>query len=533
MSAVATRQANQRDEAHSSNIAQQQIRGSSLLLAGRVIALGINFLCQVLMVRYLSKSDYGMFSYALSIVTIVQGLVAFGLPDTIARYVPIYQQQREYGKMFGTILIVVASIGLLSCTLILLAWLFPASLLGLLAADQSTLTLLLILAFLIPGDALNLVLNSLFASFARPMAIFWRKSVLIPGLRLLAVVAVMLMGGNVLAFGIGLPLASIVGVVLYGWYFVHLLYREGYIARAKGTRLEWPLREVFGFALPLLSSTIVWHAIDSANVLLLGQLSTLADVATYQAVIPLARITQVVLQTFALLFMPVAAALFARNDHAGQNELYWQTAVWMTIIAFPIFAMLTAFARPMTAFVYGQRYADSALVLALVSAGYFFQTLTGFNNLTLRVHKKLGFLMITDGLAVIVQIAVSLALFPLLGVVGAAIGTTATLFLHNLLMQIGLHRLAGISLPGRDYLRIYAAVVLAAVGLATLGWWLPSGMMTGWWLPLTLLLGGWLSAAITLGLLWISRRVIRIDQLFPEVLRVPGMKLLMHMLTRS
>src|SRR5919198_1404902 len=42
----------------------QHLRGSVLLLFGRVVALGLNFLIQILIVRYLSKSDYGAFAYA-------------------------------------------------------------------------------------------------------------------------------------------------------------------------------------------------------------------------------------------------------------------------------------------------------------------------------------------------------------------------------------------------------------------------------------------------------------------------------------
>ena len=48
---------------------RRQIRGSALLLAGRVLSLGINFAVQVLVVRYLSKEAYGAFVDAISIDT--------------------------------------------------------------------------------------------------------------------------------------------------------------------------------------------------------------------------------------------------------------------------------------------------------------------------------------------------------------------------------------------------------------------------------------------------------------------------------
>lgn len=508
--------------------AAKQIRGSSLLLAGRVIALLLNFAGQVLMVRYLSKDDYGTFAYALSIVTITQGLVAFGLPDTVSRYVPIYRERREYGLMFGVIVVVTLTILSLSAAVVAVCSLRPDLVARLLGADQRSMALIAILIFLVPGDALNLVLNSLFASFARPSAIFWRKSVLIPGLRLLAVGMVIAFGGGVVAFGFGLPTASLIGLLLYAFYFVRLLVREGYFAELRHDGLKLPTREVLSFALPLISSTVVWHAIDSSNVLLLGALGTPADVASYQAVVPLARINQVVGATFATLYIPLAARLFARGERAGTTDLYWQTAIWMMLLCFPIFALTFAFARPMTALVYGERYLDSAPVLALLSLGYFFQTAIGFNNLTLRVHKRLGFLMLTDLAAVAVQIVLSLLLFPRLGAVGAAAATLITLVAHALLMQAGLHRYGAAGGASWGHLRMYGGAALAGLLLGVTGWLLPPEMFAGWRLIATVGLAAVVAGLASVALLRVGRDVIHIEQLFPELTRLPVIRTLLR-----
>ena len=50
---------------------RSQVRGSSLLLAGRLVAMAINYATQILIIRYLSKSDYGAFAYALSMVAVL------------------------------------------------------------------------------------------------------------------------------------------------------------------------------------------------------------------------------------------------------------------------------------------------------------------------------------------------------------------------------------------------------------------------------------------------------------------------------
>src|SRR5574342_386937 len=87
--------------------ARRQIRGSSLLLVGQLLAKGVNFGIQVMIVRYLSRSDYGAFAYGLSIVALGESIATFGLDRAITRYVPIYHEQRDYNKMFGTLFMVV------------------------------------------------------------------------------------------------------------------------------------------------------------------------------------------------------------------------------------------------------------------------------------------------------------------------------------------------------------------------------------------------------------------------------------------
>ena len=54
------------------------IRGSSLLTVGRVIAMVLNFIVQVITVRCLMKADYGAFAYGLSIASMGASVAVFG-----------------------------------------------------------------------------------------------------------------------------------------------------------------------------------------------------------------------------------------------------------------------------------------------------------------------------------------------------------------------------------------------------------------------------------------------------------------------
>ena len=55
------------------------LRGSSLMLVGRVLSMVSTFVAQVIVVRYLTKEDFGHFAYAWSVVLLLQSVLALGL----------------------------------------------------------------------------------------------------------------------------------------------------------------------------------------------------------------------------------------------------------------------------------------------------------------------------------------------------------------------------------------------------------------------------------------------------------------------
>ncbi len=497
-------------ETHSATA--RHIRGSSLLLVGKILAQIMEFGAQVLLVRALSKADYGAFSYALSFALLCKGIAMFGLPDTLSRFVPLYREHRQHDRLLGALALAFATVFGLGLVMaaglnigINVFHIRPTD-------DPAALALLAIMAFLIPIEALDGLLTNLFAAFASPRVIFFRQSVLGPGLRLVLVLALTALQADVLFLTVGYLLVSLLGVALYGVMFARLLREQGWLAGLRLRVLRYPAREIYGFAIPLLASVLVWLVIESSDALLLGYFHDTEAVASFRAVLPMARLNQGVILTFALLYTPLAARLYARRDHGALADLYWQTALWMTVLSLPIFLLTFCFAGPMTVQVYGARYADSVPIMALLSLGYFFHTVLGFNGLTLKVYGRLRFTVAADVAATVVNVIVNLALIPSYGALGAAVGSATTLVLHNLFKQYGLWRYTGISLFRRQYTAVYGAA--AVVSLLLLGLQitiLPES------LPLALLLG----ALGSLAVLAVSWRALAVKQMFPELTRWP------------
>jgi O-antigen/teichoic acid export membrane protein len=490
---------------------RRHIRGSSLLLVGKVLSAGTNFGIQIMIVRYLAKADYGAYAYALAIVSAGQSVAVLGLDRAISRFLPIYDERGEHGKLLGTLLMVAGTIAGVGLAFVL----FVASLRDLVAGGigdgRHATAVLLILILLAPIQALDDMLMGAFAVFSKARAIFFRKHVLGPMLRLAAVTAVILNNGDVRALAAAAVSAAALGVTIYGAMLVATLRRDGVLRRMRASRIEVPVREVFGFAFPLLAVDALFMLQNTANVVMLAQFGSAADVADYRAVQPAAHLNVLVMTSFTLLFTPLASRLFARGDRAGVNELYWRTAIWIAVCSFPMFAATFAVAGPITIGMFGARYEGSGTILALLALGYYCNAALGFNGLTLRVYGLVRYVVVISVVAAVLNVLLNLVLIPSHGAVGAAIATAGTMIGHNILKQAGLRRGTGISVFDRRHGRVYVVIIAATALLLVAQRTLSPGPL------LAIALVTVVSAAVVV----LTRRSLRVGDMFPELLQVP------------
>src|ERR1044072_442940 len=103
-------------------VTRKQIRGSSPLPGVPFISLGMNFAIQILIVRYLSKADYGSWAYVVSLVSLRGSIGAFGLDRSATRFIPIYDEEKQYDKLWGTIVMVTGTILSIGLGLVLLVY---------------------------------------------------------------------------------------------------------------------------------------------------------------------------------------------------------------------------------------------------------------------------------------------------------------------------------------------------------------------------------------------------------------------------
>lgn len=485
------------------------VRGSVLMLVGQVSAMAVNFASQLLVVRHLSKAEYGAFAWALSGVLLLQSVIALGLDRADTRFMAHYDERHEYGRLRGLLVVEASTVVAFGLGALGLAVVAQGPIRDTLAPSGSATTLLLLLLALAPLQAIDALVVNVFAVFATPTSVFFRRYVLEPGLRLLVVVALVTTDGSARYLAVGYLVAAAVGLGTYLVLLRRLLERTGLARRFSTAVRELPARELFAFSLPMLLTNLVAVATTELAAVLLGRYRAAPDVAAFRAVQPFAALNLVVLFSFMTLFTPVAARAIARSDLHTVRDLYWRTAGWVTVLTAPVFLLTTVFARPLVTATVGAEYANSAAYLAILALGYFVNAALGFNGLVVQMLGRVRFVLVTNIAVLGFMVAADVVLIPRFGAGGAAAAVLATLLVHNAWKQGGL--VGGVGAGDRGHARTCLGVAAAAAVL---------GAIEAVAHP-PLLVALALCGTAGVVLLRVNRRRLRLADTFPEVARLP------------
>lgn len=493
-----------------SDATRSQIRGSTLLLGGQAFAVVVNLTTQVLLVRTLSKGSYGAFAFALSIVALAEAFAAFGLRRGVSRFVPAYEERGEPAKAAGTLVFAVVTVLSLGLAVVLVVIGLRGVIAGGVDGGESAKALLAILILLAPLQALENLLDGAFAVFARPRAIAARKHVLSPTLRLVVVALVALSDGESTAIAAGYVGAGVLGLAVYGAMLRRVLRGRGLLSARP---LQFPAREVLGFTVPLLSTDVAAALLNSAATVLLGALATAAAVAEFRAVLPISLTMTYVLSSFGLLFVPLASRLLEHGRHEEADRLYWRTAAWSAVFSFPVFALAFAFGEQLATLLFGDRYAGSGDVLAALVVGHFVTAAVGPNGVLLAVYGEVRYIVVTNLVAVAVNLALSAALIAAYGALGAAIAASVTQVVLNLGRQVGLARRTEVRGFDPAFGPLYAVMGALAAVLLVIALAGDPPLASGF----LFVAGAWLVV------LDLARRRLDLLGTFPELAKVPGL----------
>lgn len=485
------------------------LRGSSVLLAGRLLSKVINLGVQVAIVRYLAKDDFGAFAYGLALVLSGELVVKFGLGRGANRFVPYYVERGERAEVMGTLLLVTLTILSVGCVGFgVLYWVAGLGWAGFPTGEGARVVL--ILALLAPIQALDTICIQTLACFSRARAIFFRKHVLGPLLRALAIAVVVLIGGDSRALATAYLAGGVLGLGVCAQLVWKELHAQGILPLPFADwRIPW--RPLVRFSFPLISSDLVYITLTGVMTTVLMSTHGALAVGLIQAVVPAAALNALVMESFSILYLPGAMRLHVQGGGVALRDQHWQSAAWVSVLSFPIFAVTFGVAPAAVPLLFGEGYADSAPLLAILAVSHYLGVCLGFNGETLQIFARTRALVATNVLSVLVGIGLLMWLCPAHGPLGAAIAVSTARLAGTVLRHVLLLQLPEFESVPDVQKRIWLKLLIASTAIAAVGWlW-----------PMPLFAQAVAVAAISVWLVRSTARALDIGRSFPELLRIP------------
>jgi len=421
---------------------------SELLKKGAVVFLlrvggaGLTFVFMVYLARHLGPADYGLFTLALTVVTMLSVVVRMGLDSVVVRHVAaaIERGNRELAKgYFQAAIRIVVVVGV---ALSLLGMSFsPIIAHKFFDKPQLVEPLRLLMWLLLPFSVVLLIAEALkgIEKFAESTIL---QSILIPLFCLVILVAVEHWSAWSLLDAIKIYILSALSAAIYAWLRWRSQFPDAAVIRPRPNDL---LRE----GIPLLLATSSGLVMFWADTLVIGIFCSADMLGIYTVASKTALLTSFILFAVNAVAAQKYSAFYAAGDFKGMKHLAHQTTMLMTgLIILPTIVLLFFPGRILQLF--GPEYSTGAAVLVTLVIGQFFNVACG----------SVGYLLIMSGhekivrnimfVSAIINVALNLLLVQRNGIEGVAVATAMSVIFWNAWMLMAVKKHLGfwtISVP--------------------------------------------------------------------------------------
>lgn len=416
-------------------------------MVGTFLLLLLNFISRVAVARRLSVGDFGDFNLGLSFAGLLSLIALLGLHQAVARSLAENPDPAVRRRLIEwTAGVTAAAAVVTSLTVFLLASSIarvfdpssPAVLTTVFQMFSVTIGLTLLCTFI----------ASIFQGFEDtfPYAIInqgvqpaaFLIFVLILFYFNLALTAALIswVASNVVTF---------IALLLYAWRRLEHHLPPALPARYLPSGL-------FALSLSLWGVTTLVYVTGYADTLILGGFRPESDVGIYSALLTLARLILVAAGSVTYIFMPVTARLSGVRDYAGIRSAYVTAGRWVLIFTVPMFLVFGILSHDSIVVVFGANYASGSQALLVVSACALVSVAFGPVNATLAGMAMTRPLLFATAVSAISNIALSFALIPTYGLMGAAIAWSVARVAYPAAGALALHRTHQIGPLHRSFL---------------------------------------------------------------------------------
>jgi O-antigen/teichoic acid export membrane protein len=414
------------------------VGGTSFVFIGSLISSLFLFLTSVLIARFWTKTELGIFTLAFSILQIFTAVGVFGFDRCMTRNVAFEKGKKNTQKIpviVKTSLFLTTIFSIIMAIILLLSSQFISNQIF---EEKKLLQPLILLAFTIPFLNIITVLVSIFRGLNNIKPFVYFHQIMYSLVFISSIIFVIIFDFSFIYIFYGCLFTSCITFIILLFYSFK---KSENIAKISEKKFDYDIaKKLLLFSLPLLTVTILQKINIWANNFLIGFLKNVVSVGIYNVAFVLSGFLTFPIGVLLVMYMPVASNLYGGKKINEINKVYIILTKWLCFVTFPLFLFIFLFPDFLIKIFYGSEYLLAGTALRLLALAAMITNFSGPNGATLVSIGKPRLVMYAIFCSAVINIVLNIILIPIYGIAGAAISTLIAIFIFTLIKNIFLYK---------------------------------------------------------------------------------------------
>jgi len=421
------------------------------VLVSSLVSLAIAFLLRIVLARWLGAADLGLYTMVITIREIAIFVAGLGIPSALVKHVAQYKDDEDRLSQ----IISAAFISSIIFGLVIGVLLFALS--GILAGVfhmPELNRLLMILAFMFPFTSILQALLGLFNGLRR-MKTYAYLMVLRSFLMVLSIVVLVWLGFGVEGAVWGIVL-SVIGGCVFGLYFSRKLLHLNLRGFSQGAK------RLVSFGSQVFAAGALGVILGHTDIMMIGYFLAAKDVGYYGIAVSLSSLFLIIPQAIQSITYPATSQYWSQNNHPALRRMIDKSMKYSACILLPVGLAVGFFAQEVVMIIFGQEFIYAAgplwvlLIARVIRGGTIVPIGASFSGIG-RPDLTLKLSAVSAG----ANVGLNILLIPPLGIVGAAIATTISLFLGTVIFLVLMPRILGVRIDIKWYTQAMGSAGIA------------------------------------------------------------------------
>ena len=430
---------------------------SGLVFVSKLLKGFSNLLIAIFVARAFGAESSGQYFLVLTIVLVSSQIAQLGFHQGVLKFTPFLIANQAY--------IGIRHLILMTTSIALVASIILAGLLNQYSEIVSTnifrkpeiSDLIKYMSLVIIGWTLFRIQASYLQSRLQLSGIVVYENLILPLFLLGGLVAIYLLDGDIVDYGL---VTGLIYILLAVAIAIPVFNSLPATEKLKSERIT--LKRLLIYSLPLMAAGLIQQLVLWSDTLMIGYFMKSSDVGIYNAGMRIALATTVILYVSNTVLVPFISKYSAEQDWEKLKQQYHDVAYYLVLLALPVLFIVIFFGKWILG-LFGDEFVEAYVSLLILMIGQFINIATGSAGYILMMTGKEKIEAINIVLTLIINIIMNLLLIPEYGIVGAAISTSVSLVLVNLLRAYQNHLLVGLPWLSKEFLILIACAFLALI----------------------------------------------------------------------